>query len=216
MAKFLFKRTPAENLPAEMLRGNQLPPGKAAFGDVERIKKRLKCDPFVHFKKIVERVIHFLRNALEVKEREFEPDKTITKKQLTMISQLKRRFAQRPFVKKLLESPVDLSAFKEKPSSRFLFGVFIIGFSYLISWPLISFLGILAAYLREPLIFAIGSPLAYGFSHLVFLLGAFIAGKDAMVFMQIFARWALTRLCQRIIGPEVLAALAKENTANSA
>ena len=50
-----------------------------------------------------------------------------------------------------------------------------------------TFLAGVAVYFEEPLIAAIGGPLVYAFSHLVFLLGMYLAGAE---YTWIFLRWA--------------------------
>ncbi|MCG8334189.1 MAG: hypothetical protein MJE63_06705 [Proteobacteria bacterium] len=87
---------------------------------------------------------------------------------------------------------------------KFVIGLIIIGFSYVIGWPMVSALGVLAVYFKEPLLFAIGSPLTYGLSHLVFILGVFIAGKDTVIYMNTFLKWSATRGLRRFLGPDVL------------
>jgi hypothetical protein len=98
-----------------------------------------------------------------------------------------KRISETKYVRSAIADKADLSAFKEKPSSRVILGVSAICFSYIIGWPAISVLGALAIYLERPLLIAIGGPLLYGFSHLVFLLGMYLAGYN---YTKIFLRWA--------------------------
>ena len=98
-----------------------------------------------------------------------------------------KRISETEYVRSAIEDKADLSAFKEKPSIRVILGVSAICFSYIIGWPAISALGALAIYLNRPLLIAIGGPLVYGFSHLVFLLGMYLAGYN---YTKIFLRWA--------------------------
>lgn len=121
-----------------------------------------------------------------------------------MLKQIKIRLAKSKKIRNLLENPVDLEMFKRKPSVKFVIGLIIIGFSYVIGWPMVSALGVLAVYFKEPLLFAIGSPLTYGLSHLVFILGVFIAGKDTVIYMNTFLKWSATRGLRRFLGPDVL------------
>jgi len=100
---------------------------------------------------------------------------------------LLKRLAETEYVRKAIEERADLSAFQEKPSFRILLGIFAIGFSYVISWPAISALGALAIYLKEPLLIAVGGPLLYALSHLVFLIGMYLSGAK---YSKIFLRWA--------------------------
>jgi hypothetical protein len=98
-----------------------------------------------------------------------------------------KRISETEYVRSAIEDKADLSAFKEKPSIRVIVGVSSICFSYVIGWPAIAALGALAVYLSRPLLIAIGGPLLYGFSHLVFLLGMYLAGYN---YTKIFLRWA--------------------------
>jgi len=98
-----------------------------------------------------------------------------------------KRISETEYVRSAIEDKADLSAFKEKPSIRVILGVSAICFSYIIGWPAISVLGALAIYLDRPLLIAIGGPLVYGLSHLVFLLGMYLAGYN---YTKIFLRWA--------------------------
>ena len=97
------------------------------------------------------------------------------------------RLAQTSFVARSIEDQADLSAFKERPSWRVISGVAAILFSYVIGWPLIGGLGALSIYWNQPLLVAVGGPIAYGLSHLVFLLGMYLAGAK---YSLIFFRWA--------------------------
>ena len=94
------------------------------------------------------------------------------------------------FVQNALKENVDLSAFKEKPSLKVILGVFAIGFSYIIGWPLIALLSFLSIYWDQPMVVIIGGPAAYALSHLVFILGMYLAGAR---YSWIFLRW-LTRI----------------------
>jgi hypothetical protein len=100
------------------------------------------------------------------------------------------KLAAMPFVRKALAENADLSAFKGKPNLKTVLGVSAILFSYLICWPLITLLSAAAVYYERPAIILVGGPLAYGLSHLVFLLGMYLAGA---YYSWIFLRW-LTRV----------------------
>jgi hypothetical protein len=97
------------------------------------------------------------------------------------------RFCKTEYVRSALEDKADLSAFKEKPTVRIIAGVSAIGLSYVICWPAITALGALAVYLNKPLLLVIGGPVLYGLSHLVFILGMYLAGAK---YTKIFLRWA--------------------------
>lgn len=59
-----------------------------------------------------------------------------------------------------------------------MIGLFLILFSYVIGWPAVGALGLVSFYTGNPLILAVGGPLVYGLSHLMFLIGMYYAGKD--------------------------------------
>lgn len=103
------------------------------------------------------------------------------------LSALVARLSARPYVRAAIADKADLSAFRERPTLRVLAGVGLILFSYLVGWPLISLLTAAAIYLEQPLIVAIGGPVAYGLSHLIFMLGMVLAGAK---YTAIFLRWA--------------------------
>jgi hypothetical protein len=114
-----------------------------------------------------------------------------------MLTKLKRKMAGTRLIRKALDKPVDLEFLKKRPSVRFLIGIGIVVLSYLLAWPLIGLLGIIAVRRGKPAIFAVGSPIAYGISTLVFLLGWSLAGKDAMVYMRAFGRLLAQRIFKK-------------------
>ncbi|MEJ2171070.1 MAG: hypothetical protein P8X90_36740 [Desulfobacterales bacterium] len=105
-----------------------------------------------------------------------------------------KRISETEYVRSAIADRADLSAFREKPSLRAILGVASIGFSYIICWPAIAALTALAVYLGRPWLLAIGGPLLYGFSHLVFLLGMYLAGFN---YTRIFLRWATRAAVER-------------------
>ena len=64
------------------------------------------------------------------------------------------------------------------------------GFTLVELLVVVALLGILSIYFDQPMIVIIGGPTAYGISHLVFLLGMYLAGAR---YSWIFLRW-LTRI----------------------
>jgi peptidoglycan/xylan/chitin deacetylase (PgdA/CDA1 family) len=101
--------------------------------------------------------------------------------------------------RKAIREKTDLTAFKERPSTRFLTGVGLILISYVLGWPMVGLFGVLAAYFQTPGLL-IGGPLCYGFSHLVFLCGMAVAGRDSLRYVEIFSLWSLRNLVERLIG----------------
>ena len=105
----------------------------------------------------------------------------------TPVQKLLVYVSRKPFVRAAIADKADLSAFNGPPSMKVMAGVGTILFSYVIGWPAVTFLAGVAVYFEEPLIAAIGGPLIYALSHLVFLLGMYLAGAE---YTWIFLRWA--------------------------
>jgi hypothetical protein len=113
-----------------------------------------------------------------------------------MIRKIAERLARTAYVRDALEHPPDLREIRRKPSPRVWAGLFLVGLSYLIGWPVVAALGVLAAWFREPLIVAVGGPLTYGLSHLMFLAGAWLAGAR---YVRLLMKHATRRLMERIL-----------------
>jgi len=105
------------------------------------------------------------------------------------------RIAETRFVQSVMDEQADLSAFRRRPSPRMIAGISAIGISYIIGWPAVAFLGVLSLHLHEPLIAAIGGPMTYGLSHLVFILGMYLAGAE---YARVFFRWATRVAVERL------------------
>jgi len=107
------------------------------------------------------------------------------------------KIAATRFAQKAIADKADLSPFKERPSPRALAGIVAIGISYIIGWPAVALLGIISIHLEKPMIAIIGGPLTYGLSHLVFILGMYLAGAD---YTRIFLRWATRKTMEKLMG----------------
>ena len=107
-----------------------------------------------------------------------------------MIKRLIKRLTKIRYIRCAMTEQADLSALRKKPTPRMVAGIAAMIFSYIIGWPAVSGLGILSVYLHEPLILIIGGPVIYGLSHLVFILGMYLAG---VAYVRVFFRW-LTRI----------------------
>lgn len=108
---------------------------------------------------------------------------------------LLKKLSETDFIKTAIEEKADLSEFKKRPTFKVVLGVSSIIISYIICWPLISFLGGVAVYLKEPLIIAIGGPMAYGLSHLAFIFGMWISGA---YYTKIFLKWAGRMIVEKL------------------
>ncbi len=101
------------------------------------------------------------------------------------------------FVRTAMEDQADLSAFRQRPTPRMMVGISAIGISYIIGWPAVGLLGMVSLHLQEPLIVAIGGPVTYGLSHLVFILGMYLAGAE---YARVFFRWATRVAVEKLTG----------------
>jgi uncharacterized membrane protein AbrB (regulator of aidB expression) len=111
------------------------------------------------------------------------------------IRRIFNKLAETDYVRNAIEEQADLSAFKQHPTPRIILGTAAIAFSYVIGWPAVSLLGTLAVYFKKPLLVVIGGPLTYGLSHLVFLLGMYLAGAR---YTKIFMRWATRMAMEKL------------------
>lgn len=96
-----------------------------------------------------------------------------------------------------MENPADLSAFRERPTPRLILGLVIMALSFLMGWPAVAALSVLAAWMRQPLIFVIGAPLSYGLSYVVFLVGAWLSRTPH--YLGILGRYVAYRILQKIL-----------------
>ena len=114
-----------------------------------------------------------------------------------MFQKLIGRLAKNKHIRDILEYPADLKEFRERPTPRLIAGLILMGLSYLIGWPAVAALIFLAARMQEPLIAAIGCPVTYGFSYVVFIAGAWLA--RAPHYMGLLARYALGALFRKLL-----------------
>jgi hypothetical protein len=114
-----------------------------------------------------------------------------------MIQKIISHLAETKYIREVLAHPVDLSEFRKHRSPRLVIGLTMIGFSYIISWPAVFALTVLAGWLRQPLIAIIGCPITYGFSHVVFLVGAMLARVP--LYMTLFIRYAVWALFRKLL-----------------
>jgi len=112
--------------------------------------------------------------------------------------------------RKAIREKTDLTAFKERPSTRFLTGVGLILISYVLGWPMVGLFSFLAAYYQNAGLL-IGGPIAFGFSHLVFLAGMYLAGRGSFKYVEIFFLWSLRTLVERLTGQDSANALGCED-----
>ena len=54
--------------------------------------------------------------------------------------------AGRKYIIEIIENPTDLSEFNERPTKRLITGLILMGLSYIIGWPAVAALSVLAAW----------------------------------------------------------------------
>jgi len=113
-----------------------------------------------------------------------------------MIRKIAERLARTQYVRDALEHPPDLREIRRNPSPRVWTGLFLVGLSYVLGWPAVGALGVLAVWFREPLILAVGGPLTYGLSHVLFLVGAWLAGAR---YVRLLMKHATGRAFEKIL-----------------
>ncbi|MGE5839386.1 MAG: polysaccharide deacetylase family protein, partial [Deltaproteobacteria bacterium] len=105
---------------------------------------------------------------------------------------LARKLASTTYVRRAIEKQVTSDAFKTSPSPRFLLGVGMVLFSFVIGWPMVALFGVLSAYSHAPTLLIVGSAF-YGFSHLVWMFGMYLAGRNCIKYADAVASWILRK-----------------------
>ncbi|MFA5323617.1 MAG: hypothetical protein WC373_13175 [Smithella sp.] len=101
------------------------------------------------------------------------------------------------FIQKILKNPADISEFRERPTPRLIAGLILMVLSFIMGWPAVAAMSVVAVWLHEPLIFVIGAPLTYGLSYIVFIIGAWLA--RAPHYLGILARYSLQSFLKKIL-----------------
>ena len=105
--------------------------------------------------------------------------------------------AGKKFIQKILENPADLSEFKERMTPRLMTGLILMVLSFIIGWPAIAALSVLAVWFKEPLIAIIGCPTTYALSCVVFIVGAWLS--RAPHYVGIMARYIIQSFLRKLI-----------------
>ncbi len=79
-------------------------------------------------------------------------------------------------------------------------GIILIGFSYVIGLPAVIAMGIIAVWMKKPLVAVIGGPLIYAISTIIFIIGIKMVGKT---YFQVFSRWLVRVVLEKILGDDV-------------
>jgi peptidoglycan/xylan/chitin deacetylase (PgdA/CDA1 family) len=111
---------------------------------------------------------------------------------------LAQKLASTTYVKKAIKEQVTLRSFKTPPSPRFLFGVGLVLFSFLLGWPMVGLFSFLSVYFHVPTLLLVG-PAFYLFSHLVWLFGMYLAGRDCIKYIDIVISWSLRKVVERYL-----------------
>ena len=108
-----------------------------------------------------------------------------------------QHLAGKKFIQKILENPEDLSEFKERMTPRLITGLILMALSFIIGWPAVAALSVLAVWFKEPLIAVIGCPTTYGLSYVVFIIGAWLS--RAPHYMGTLARYTIQSFFRKLI-----------------
>jgi hypothetical protein len=115
---------------------------------------------------------------------------------------LAQKLASTAYVRRAIKEQVTLDAFKTSLSRRFLFGVGLILVSYALGWPMVGLFIVLSAYFQAPALLMVG-PAFYGFSHLVWLFGMYLAGQDSIKYANIVLSWSLRKVVEMTVYREI-------------
>ncbi len=111
---------------------------------------------------------------------------------------LARKLASTAYVRRAIEKQATLDACMTSPSPRFLFGVGMVLFSFVIGWPMVALFGVLSAYSHAPALLLLGSA-CYGFSHLVWMFGMYLAGRNCIKYADALVSWVLRKAVERVL-----------------
>jgi len=111
---------------------------------------------------------------------------------------LARKLASNAYVRRVVEKEVTLDTFKTSPSPKFFFGVSLVLLSYILGWPMVGLFSVLSAYFQAPVLLMLG-PAFYGFSHLVWMFGMYLAGRDCIKYADIMLSWSLRKAVEKAL-----------------
>ena len=119
---------------------------------------------------------------------------------MNIVKKAALHFARKKFCKTAIEEQASLRGLREKPTLRMIVGMGLILFSYVIGLPAVIALGIIAIWMKEPLLGVIGAPVTYAVSTVIFIIGIHLAGRKLFV---VFSRWAARVILEKILGKDV-------------
>jgi len=111
---------------------------------------------------------------------------------------LAQKLASTAYVKRAIEKQATLDCFKTTPSPRLLVGIGMVLFSFVIGWPMVALFGVLSAYSHTPALLILGAAF-YGFSHLVWMFGMYLAGRNCIQYADAVLSWILRKAVERAL-----------------
>jgi hypothetical protein len=100
-------------------------------------------------------------------------------------------------VRKALATPPDPVVLRP-PSAGIVVGLLLLVASYVLGWPAIALLGVVAAWLRRPALL-LGAPALYVFSWAVFALGMIFLGTKSISTGRAYGLLLLRKLAERFL-----------------
>jgi len=114
---------------------------------------------------------------------------------------LAQKLVSTAYVRRAVKQEVPSDFFKTSPSPRFLFGVGLVLFSFVLGWPMVALFGLLSAHFQAPVLLIL-CPVFYGFSHLVWIFGMYLAGRGCIKYIDILLSWSLRRALEKTLNRE--------------
>jgi hypothetical protein len=112
-------------------------------------------------------------------------------------ARFRARLRDTKLVQRALATPVDPALLK-RPSARIVAGLILLVASYLMAWPAIALVSAVAAWLRRPILLALG-PVLYGLSWLVFLVALVLIGSKSISSGRAFGLRLVRKLAERYL-----------------
>jgi len=119
---------------------------------------------------------------------------------LNIIKKTALYFARKKYCREAIEKRANLSDMREKPAMSAMIGLGMIAFIYVIGLPAVIVLGVIAVWMKKPLVAVIGGPLIYTVSTIIFIIGIKMAGKK---YFHVFCRWMVRVVLTKILGDDV-------------
>jgi len=119
---------------------------------------------------------------------------------LNIIKKTALYLAKKKFCREAIKEKADLAAIAQKPTKTMVIGISLIAFSYVIGMPAVVALGLIAAWVKKPLVVIVGGPLIYAISTIIFILGIKMAGKKYFVDI---TRWMTRVVLEKILGDDI-------------